>query len=123
LLFIEVFKRPYRFLNRLTAIKRVISSKIKIMEFLGRKIRGINVLFFIALIAADLILIMFLGLLLMGYEDHWDESKGAYWSFKSMTAFEITIYILYNLWYIVNAILILRFIYLFYKRLKAFLTL
>ena len=92
------------------------------MEFLGRKIRGINVLFYISLIVADYILLVFLGLLLMGYEDQWNESKGAYWSFKSMTAFEITIYILYNLWYIVNALLIVRFIYLFYKRLKEFLT-
>jgi hypothetical protein len=93
------------------------------MEFLGRKIRGINVLFFIALIAADLMLFVFLGLLLMGYEDHWDESEGAYWSFKSMTTLEAVIYILYNLWYIINGLLILRFIYLFYKRLKTFLTL
>jgi hypothetical protein len=93
------------------------------MEFLGRKIRGINVLFFIALIVFDYMIFIFLGLLLMGYEDHWDESKGAFWSLKSMTTLEASIYILYNLWYILNGLLILRFIYLFYKRLKAFLSL
>jgi hypothetical protein len=93
------------------------------MEFLGRKIRAINVLFYIALIAADLIILVFLGMLLMGYEDNYDISKGEYWSFKSMTKSEIVIYVIYDLWYIINGILILRFIYLFYKRLKAFLTL
>lgn len=93
------------------------------MEFFGRRIRGTDVLFFIALVVFDYLIFIFLGLLLMGYEDHWDESKGAYWSFKSMTTFEIIIYILYNAWYVLNAILILRLIYLFYKRLKAFLNL
>ena len=39
------------------------------------------------------------SLILMGYEDFWDESKGEYWSLQSMTLDQKVAYLL---WYVVH---------------------
>jgi hypothetical protein len=43
-----------------------------------------NTLIGIAIIIFDLAVYIFLGLLLMNYDDFYDESKGEYWSLGSM---------------------------------------
>ena len=45
-------------------------------------------------------------LMLMNYEDFYDESKGRYYSFESMTFLEKISYISLNLWYFINIIFI-----------------
>jgi hypothetical protein len=52
------------------------------------KIRLIDIIFWIAIIGADLFVFIILGLLLMGYDDNYDSSKGEYWSLASMSTTE-----------------------------------
>lgn len=82
------------------------------------KIRFIDVLYVIAIIGADLIVFIVLGLLLMGYDDNYDSSKGVYWSLASMNSTEKIIYICYIAWIILN---ITGFVYIgrkLYRRTK-----
>ena len=68
------------------------------------KIRLLDVVYGIAIIGADLLVWVILGLLLMGYEDHYDSSKGAYWSLASMNMMEKIIYLCCHAWIILNII-------------------
>ena len=68
------------------------------------KIRFVDVVYGIAIIGADLFVFIILGLLLMGYDDSYDSSKGEYWSLASMNLTEKIIYICYNAWIILNII-------------------
>lgn len=52
-----------------------------------------NILIAIGIILLDIAVYIFLGLMLMGYEDFYDESKGEYWSLESMTLDEKFYYI------------------------------
>ena len=48
-----------------------------------------------------------LGMLLMNYDDFYDESKGEYWSLSSMTMSEKAItYIGLNVWHVINVVAI-----------------
>lgn len=49
------------------------------------KIKLINIIYVLAILIADIFLYVFLGLLFMGYEDFYDESKGPWMSLQSMT--------------------------------------
>jgi hypothetical protein len=68
------------------------------------KVRIIDVIYFIALIAADLFVYIVLGLFLMSYDDSYDSSKGEYWSWSSMTKFDKYAFVALNLWHVVNII-------------------
>ena len=68
------------------------------------KIRFVEVVYGIAIIGADLFVFIILGLLLIGYDDSYDSSKGEYWSLASMNLTEKIIYICYNAWIILNII-------------------
>ncbi len=74
------------------------------------------------IIIADFGIFTILGLFLMGYDDHYNSSKGEYWSLASMNTTEKILYICYNTWIILNIIgLICIFIYLvqkIYKQVK-----
>ena len=59
----------------------------------------------------DLVIYIFLGLVLLSYEDFYDESKGEYWSLASMTLGQKMAYIGWYVWLIANIILILYLIY------------
>ncbi|WP_298507183.1 hypothetical protein [uncultured Maribacter sp.] len=59
----------------------------------------------------DLAIYVVLGLLLMDYDDFYDESKGAYWSLESMTTSQKTTYIGLNIWHVINVIIIGYVIY------------
>lgn len=48
---------------------------------------------------------------MMQYEDFYDESKGAYWSWESMATFDKSVVVSLNFWYFINvvaAILVIR---------------
>lgn len=77
-----------------------MKSKIKIRFSIK------NILIGIGLIILDLVVYIFLGLMLMNYEDFYDESKGRYYSLESMTFLEKISYISLNLWYFINIIFI-----------------
>lgn len=68
------------------------------------KVRFIDVVYGTAIIGADLLVFILLGLLLMGYDDSYDSSKGEYWSLASMNSTEKIIYICYNAWIILNIV-------------------
>ncbi len=52
----------------------------------------------------------------MGYDDNWNSSKGEYWSLASMNNTEKTIYIVLQIWNIINILSLLFFGRRLYKR-------
>ena len=65
-----------------------------------------NISIGIGLTITDLAVYIFLGLMLMSYDDFYDESKGAYFSLESMTFWQKINYISLNLWHLINLIFI-----------------
>lgn len=77
-----------------------------------------NILISIGVILFDLIVYIVLGMLLMNYDDFYDESKGEYWSLESMTFWQKANYIGLNLWHIINVIIIGYVIYRVIKMIR-----
>jgi uncharacterized protein HemY len=73
--------------------------------------------FWAAILAVDLLAFVILGLLLMGYDDNYDRSKGVYWSLESMNFTEKAIYIVYNFWIFIH---LTTLVYLVFKVGKKF---
>jgi hypothetical protein len=82
------------------------------------KIRFIDIIYLVAIIGADLFVYMILGLLLMGYDDNYDSSKGEYWSLASMNSTEKIIYFALQSWNIINIIGVFYIGHRLYKRIK-----
>jgi hypothetical protein len=76
-----------------------------------------NLIFLIVIILIDLAVYIILGISLMHYDDFYDESKGEYWSFASMTLSEKICAIGINVWNVINLIVIGFIIYRFVKRI------
>lgn len=76
----------------------------------------------LSIIAIDIIVYIIFGLLLMGYDDFYDESKGEYWSFESMTLLQKISVIGINIWNVINILAILYIVYRFFKNLNAIKT-
>ncbi len=55
------------------------------MDKMRKVFSGKNILISIGVILFDLFVYLVLGMLLMNYDDFYDESKGEYWSLESMT--------------------------------------
>lgn len=72
-----------------------------------------RVVFWILIIILDIFLYLASGLILLNYEDFYDESEGAYWSFESMTLLESIAYISYYVLIVANILLVLYLIYKF----------
>lgn len=70
----------------------------------------------ISLIIVDFALYIILGLILLNYEDFYDESEGQYWSLTSMTTVEKIAYISYYLLIAINILIIIYFIYRMIKK-------
>lgn len=70
-----------------------------------------NILIGIGLIVFDLAVYLFLGLMLMNYDDFYEESKGEYFSLASMTFWQKVNYISINLWVLLNVIVIIYLLY------------
>jgi hypothetical protein len=75
------------------------------------------ILISVAVVIFDLAIYIVLGLLMMNYEDFYDESEGEYWSLASMTISEKATYIGLHVWYGVNVISIA---YVTYKIIRRF---
>jgi hypothetical protein len=82
------------------------------------KIRPIDIIYFISIVAFDILIFFVLGLLFMSYDDNYDNTKGKYMSLKSMTTFEIIIYALIKIWWLINFFLVARFSIKFYKKIS-----
>lgn len=74
-------------------------------------------MYWVALIVADIFIYIFLGMMLMSYDDNYDASKGEYWSWKSMNTFDRYAYIALYLWHVVNIIAVFYVGYKIYRQL------
>ncbi|MBD0725822.1 hypothetical protein B6A10_11570 [Flavobacterium sp. L1I52] len=70
-----------------------------------------NILIGIGLIVFDLAVYLFLGLMLMNYDDNYEESKGEYFSLASMTFWQKVNYISLHIWHLLNVIVIIYLLY------------
>lgn len=77
-----------------------------------------NILIAVGIIIIDLAIYLVLALLLMDYDDFYDESKGEYWSLESMTFWQKVNYIGFNIWQIINLIAVGYIIYRIIKEIK-----
>lgn len=77
-----------------------------------------NILFAFGIILFDLIVYILLGLMLMNYDDFYDESKGEYWSLESMDFWQKVNYIGLNIWHLINLIAIAYVIYRVVKEMR-----
>ncbi len=82
------------------------------------KNRFVNIIYWLAIIGTDLFVYIVLGLLLMGYDDNYDSSKGEYWSLASMNSTEKIIYLAFMTWNVINIIGLIYIGHRFYKRTK-----
>ncbi len=69
---------------------------IKTTKHTNLKIAAITLLF----LFLDLAIYLILGVAMMQYEDFYDESKGAYWSWESMTTFDKSVVVSLNFWHL-----------------------
>ena len=77
------------------------------------------ILITVAVVILDLAVYLVLGMLLMNYDDFYDERKGEYWSLSSMTMSEKATYIGLDVWHFVNLIAVGYIIYRIVKRLRS----
>ncbi len=70
-----------------------------------------NILITIGIILFDLSIYIFFVMMLMSYDDLYDESKGEYWSLESMTFGQKASSIGINIWHVINLLLIGYVIY------------
>lgn len=82
------------------------------------KIRFIDIIYWLAIIGADIFIYMVLGVLQMDYEDNYDSSKGEYWSLASMNKWQLFFYFLLQLWNVLNIIGLIFIGRNIYKRIK-----
>lgn len=83
------------------------------------KIRFIHVIYFLAIILADVFIYLVLGLLQMNYDDSYDSSKGEYWSLASMNNRQLIYYFALQLWNILNILGLIFMLRKLYKRVKS----
>ncbi len=69
-----------------------------------------DVIYWIALLTTDAMIYMFLGLMMMGYDDNYSSDKGEYWSWESMNHTEKLFDMALIGWNIINIIFLIRII-------------
>ncbi|MDP3681485.1 MAG: hypothetical protein Q8R22_11700 [Flavobacterium sp.] len=77
-----------------------------------------KVIYWVAVIIADIFIYMILGVLQMDYDDNYDSSKGEYWSLVSMNNQQLIFYFALQLWNILNIIGLIFIGRKIYKRTK-----
>lgn len=82
------------------------------------KIRFVDIIYWLAIIGADIFVYLILGVLQMDYDDNYDSSKGEYWSLASMNKWQLFFYFLLQLWNIINIIGLIFIGRKIYKRIK-----
>lgn len=70
-----------------------------------------NIIIGIGVILLNLAIYLFLGVMLIGYDDFYEESKGEYFSLASMTFWQKVNYISLYLWCLINIILLVFLIF------------
>lgn len=73
----------------------------------------------VLILLLDISVYIFLGLLLMSYDDFYDESKGEYWSWASMNTAEQLTVVGLNFWHLINIIVVSYIIYPTFKLIKS----
>jgi len=82
------------------------------------KIRFIDIIYWLAIIGADIFVYIVLGILQMDYDDNYDSSKGEYWSLSSMNKWQLIFDFSLQLWNIINIIGLIFIGRKIYKRIK-----
>jgi len=82
------------------------------------KIRFVDIIYWLAIIGADIFVYMILGVLQMDYDDNYDSSKGEYWSLASMNKWQLFFYFLLQFWNLLNIIGLIFIGRKIYKRIK-----
>ena len=82
------------------------------------KIRFIDIIYWVAIIGADIFIYMILGVLQMDYDDNYDISKGEYWSLASMNKWQLFFYFLLQTWNLINIIGLIFVGRKIFKRIK-----
>lgn len=82
------------------------------------KIRFVDIIYWLAIIGADIFVYMILGVLQMDYDDNYDSSKGKYWSLASMNKWQLFFYFLLQIWNVLNIIGLIFIGRKVYKRIK-----
>lgn len=82
------------------------------------KICFIDIIVWLVIIGADIIVYIILGVLQMDYDDSYDSSKGEYWSLASMNTRQLLYYFALQLWNIINIIGVIFIGREIYKRIK-----
>ena len=77
-----------------------------------------NIFIWFGLIMFDIAVYFILAMLLIQYDDFYDESMGEYWSLESMNFWQKVNYIGLNVWHLINLVLIGYLIYRFIKKLR-----
>lgn len=75
--------------------------------------------FAITAIVLDYLIYAFLGLMLMRYDDTYDESKGNYWGWDTLTTWDKFAVVGIQTWNVINIALVIYIIYKIYKRYTA----
>ena len=65
-----------------------------------------SILYWSAFILADVFIYLFWGLMQMNYDDHYNETKGIYGSWESMSSNEQTYHAVFLLWNLINLIIL-----------------
>ncbi|MBC5775753.1 hypothetical protein H8S95_16890 [Pontibacter sp. KCTC 32443] len=65
----------------------------------------------LALVLVDLAVYAVLGIMMMAYDDFYDESKGEYWSWESMTDFDRAVVVGLYFWHFINFVVACFIIY------------
>ena len=95
------------FCHWIQAIKNYLSLKT-----------GLKIVAGLAIVVLDVGVYILFGLMLMNYDDFYDESKGEYWSFESMTPFDKGALIGLHLWHAVNLLAVGCLLYWLIKKWK-----
>jgi phage shock protein PspC (stress-responsive transcriptional regulator) len=88
----------------------------------NRKLFWLRIIVIAAVVIIDLSVYIFLGLLMMGYDDTYNSSKGEYWSWESMTKPEKTIVVLMQFWNAFNIALVIYILWRLFRRYKNKIT-
>ena len=82
------------------------------------RLKFATIIFGLAIVGADIIGYAAIGIALMGYDDNYDASKGAYGSWNSMTNFDRAAFATLYIWHALNIILLLWILRKLFKLLK-----
>ncbi len=82
------------------------------------KFRFVDIIYWLAIIGADIFVYIILGVLQMDYDDNYDSSKGVYWNLESMNTRQLIFYFALQFWNILNIIGLIFIGRKIYKRIK-----